>query len=258
MHSVGQYLWHWLTAVNEHSLHSPFIYNLYTRTIKKDIASEDFAVIEAARTNLLSSTDKIKVTQLGANSKVNNDHLRPIADIARKGIASAKTSKLLFNLIGEFKCKNVIELGTSFGINTMYLAANTTVKVTTFEGCRNTASIARENFKNLGYTNIELVEGNIDTTLPLFKSNTINKIDLALIDANHKLKPTIAYFNHLLHICNDHCIIVVDDIYWSVEMTKAWRHLQEHPSVSVSVDLYELGILFIQPELGKEHYKLMF
>ena len=165
---------------------------------------------------------------------------------------------MLFNLIANFGSKNVIELGTSFGINTMYMAANTTVKVTTFEGCKNTAAIARNNFRTLGYANIDLVEGNIDSTLPLFKSNVTKKIDLALIDANHRLEPTINYFNQLLPICNEHCIIVIDDIYWSTEMTEAWKQLQNHPQVSVSVDLYELGLLFIQPILGKSHYKLMF
>ena len=105
MHAVFRYLWHWLTAVNEHSLHSPFLFNLYTKTIKKKAVLEDFNAIEQARQQLRQSPEKISVAQLGATSRVNNELIRPVSAIARKGITSAAISKLLFNLINDFECK---------------------------------------------------------------------------------------------------------------------------------------------------------
>ena len=119
MHAVLRYLRHWLTAVNEHSLHSPFLYNLYTKTIKKKASHEDFNAIEQAREKLIHSIKTINVKQLGAISRVNNEQVRPLSAIARKGITSPSISQLLFNLIHDFECKNIIELGTSLGINTM-------------------------------------------------------------------------------------------------------------------------------------------
>jgi predicted O-methyltransferase YrrM len=258
VHAVVRYLWHWLTAVNEHSLHSPFLFNLYTKTIKKKTFLEDFNAIEQVRQQLIHSTQKIAVTQLGATSRVNNELIRPVSAIARKGITSAAISKLLFNLINDFECKNILELGTSFGINTMYMATNSRVKVSTFEGCPNTADIAKNNFDVLGYANIELIIGNIDNTLTEFIHQSTGKIDLVFMDANHKLEPTVRYFNQLLKLCHHQSIIIIDDIYWSSEMTRAWEKLKNHPQVTTSVDLYTLGILFFRPELEKTHFKLMY
>ena len=252
-----RYLWHWLTAINEHSLHSPFLYNLYTKTIKKKSVLEDFNAIEQVRQQLIHSSAKITVTQLGAESRVNNELIRPVSAIARKGITSAAVSRLLYNLIHDFGCKNIIELGTSFGINTMYMATNSQVKVHSFEGCPNTAGIAQENFAKLGYENIELIIGDIDDTLPQFIHQSTGKIDLVFMDANHKLEPTLNYFNQILGLCHNQSIVIIDDIYWSSAMTKAWEKLKNHPQVTTSVDLFTLGILFFRPELEKTHIKLM-
>jgi len=258
VYAILRYLWHWLTAVNEHSLHSPFLFNLYTKTIKKKVVLEDFNAIEQVRQQLIHSTDKIAVNQLGANSKVNNQLIRPVSAIARKGITSAAINKLLFKLIHDFECENIIELGTSFGVNTMYMATNSKVKVYSFEGCPNTARIAQRNFDELGYSNIELILGNIDETLPEFIHQSMAQIDLVFMDANHKLEPTLNYFNQLLKLCHNQSIIIIDDIYWSQEMTKAWEKLKSHPRVTTSVDLYDLGLLFFRPELEKAHFRLMF
>jgi len=257
VYAALRYLWHWLTAVNEHSLHSPFLYNLYTKTIKRHVVLEDFNAIEQVRRRLLKSKDSISVTQLGASSKVNNELIRPIAAIAKNGITAAIISKMLFKLIHDFKCKNVVELGTSFGINTMYLAVDSAVNVYSFEGCTNTANIARDNFIEQGYNNIKLIHGNINNTLPEFVHQTSEKIDLVFIDANHKLEPTLQYFNLLLSICHNQSIIIIDDIYWSREMTMAWQQLQLHPQVTTTIDLYKIGIVFLKPELEKMHVKLM-
>lgn len=258
MHAVLNFIRHWLTAVNEHSLHSPFIYDLYTKTIKAKFSSEDFNAIEGLRQNLILSKEKIEVSQLGANSKVNNSDVRPISAIAEKGLSEQRFSQFLYGIIRNCDCKNIVELGTSFGINTLYLATNQNVNVVTFEGCHNTAYIATNNFNKLGYTNIEQIEGNIDYTLSDFISHSSNDIDLAFIDANHRYEPTIKYFELLLSKINDNSIIIIDDIYWSKGMAKAWKKIKNHPRTSITVDLYKAGIVFFKPELTKEHFRLMY
>ena len=238
-------------------MHSPFLFNLYTKTIKKKAVLEDFNAIEQVRQQLIHSKDKIAVTQFGATSRVSNELARPISAIAKKGITSAAISKLLFNLIHDFECKNIVELGTSFGLNTMYMATNMDVIVHSFEGCPNTAALARKNFDDMGYMNIDLVVGNIDETLPQFAHDSTEKVDLVFMDANHKLAPTLDYFSLLLKLCHNQSIIIIDDIYWSSEMSQAWEKLKNHPQVTTSIDLFAIGILFFRPELEKAHVRLM-
>jgi predicted O-methyltransferase YrrM len=257
VHAILSYIWHWLSAVNQHSLHSPFLFNFYLNTVKKEVVSADFDAIEQIRRQLIETKENISVRQLGADSKVNNELIRPVSAIAKNGITSASISKLLFNIIDYFQCKSIIELGTSFGINSMYMASNSQVRLCSFEGCQNTANLAQKNFDTLGYTNIELIIGNIDETLPQFVHHRNAKIDLVFMDANHKLQPTLNYFDELLKICHKQSIIIIDDIYWSPEMTRAWNILKNHDQVTTSVDLYDMGILFLRPELEKAHFKLM-
>jgi len=257
VHAVLRFLWHWLIAVNEHSLHSPFLFNLYTKTIKRKIELEDFNAIEQLRKELSQSKEKISITQLGANSKVSNQQVRAISEIARKGISSKNTSELLYKIIQDFDYNKIVELGTSLGINTLYLATRPAASVYTFEGCPETIKKAKKNFAAIGYANINLIEGNIDVTLPEFCHQFTGKIDLAFIDANHKYETTLAYFNQLLALTHPKSTIVIDDIYWSGAMATAWKQIKNHPQVTTTIDLYNVGIVIFRPELQKEHISLM-
>lgn len=50
----------------------------------------------------------------------------------------------------------------------------------------------------------------------------------------------------------------MDDIYWSKEMTKAWEYIKAHPSVTVTVDLFWIGLVFFRKEQVKEDFVLRF
>ncbi len=258
MHAIRQYLWHWLTAVNQHSLHSPFVYDLYTQVINRQPDYKPFEDIEQLRQRLVASPATIEVTALGAISKVSNKKERPLAAIARKGISNQKISHLLYRLARYYNCRHVIELGTSLGLNAMYLASIPKSYVATFEGCPQTAALARQHFAGLHYTNIHLVEGNIDNTLPDYLSKAGQPVDLVFVDANHRYAPTLAYFEALLTHSHAHSILVFDDIHWSAEMSQAWQTICRHPQVQLSIDLYRLGLVFLNPAIGGGHYRLMF
>lgn len=155
-------------------------------------------------------------------------------------------------MIDYFKAKKVIELGTSFGINTLYLASKNERSVTTFEGSTDVAEIAKLTFEFSGSKNIELIEGNLDHTLRTYLQS-IRKFDLALMDANHRYEPTIRYFNLLMPKLHETTVVVLDDIHYSPEMDQAWRELKDHKLVYGSVDLFRCGILFFDPSLNKQH-----
>jgi hypothetical protein len=53
-------------------------------------------------------------------------------------------------------------------------------------------------------------------------------------------------------------ILVVDDIYWSAEMEQAWERIKEHPRVTSTIDLFQLGIVFFNRDLHKKHYKMRY
>ena len=140
----------------------------------------------------------------------------------------------------------------------MYLAsADSKSRCITIEGCPQTLETANRLFKENNYANIESHCGNIDNLLPNLLQN-IETLDFVFFDANHKKAPTLNYFEQCLEKTYSNSIFVFDDIYWSKEMTQAWKQIINHPRVRVSIDIFQMGIVFFDDELQKEDYRLRF
>ncbi len=246
---------YWLDAVNEHSLHSPFLFDLYTKTINQKPQPD--ARIEHLRAELLKTHREIAVTDLGAPSKHFAHNKRKISDIARTSASSIRFSALYERLVRYTDAKTIIELGTSFGLNTLYLAKKTDARIYTFEGLESVAEVAESTFAFAGAQNIELVKGNINQTLTPALAR-IPKVDFAFLDANHQYAPTLDYVNRLLPGLHAKSIVVIDDIHGHAGMQQAWDELRQHPLVYTSIDLYRCGILFFDPSLTKQHVVLLF
>ncbi|MDQ2656407.1 MAG: class I SAM-dependent methyltransferase [Bacteroidota bacterium] len=247
---LKSYLSYWLEAVDEHSLHSPFFFDLYTTQIKSPPTQKRFVEIESLRRKLLNDHRMIAVRDLGSGGQQNPD--KRISDIARTSLSSSKYSAVFSALTTYFDSSLIIELGTSFGINTLYLAAKPDAVVTTFEGAPAVADIAALTFEFASASNIKLVVGNIDRTLPSFLQG-VRRVDFAFVDANHRYEPTLQYCEWLMKKVHEKSVIVLDDIHHSPEMDKAWRTLKAHRLVYASADLFRCGILFFDPSLNKQH-----
>lgn len=217
----------------------------------------DFQKAENIRQTLLADRRSIAAADIGAASSVLSGHQRSIRDIARTSTSPVKYSKLYARIIKAFHCREVVELGTSFGINTLYLARYNQGTVHTFEGVNAIADIAQANFDAAGATDIQLVRGNIDHTLPRFLED-VKSIDFALLDANHRLIPTQQYFEALAMKVHSRSVMVIDDIHHSADMAGAWKAIQQHPLVYATADLFRCGLVFFDPSLNKQHVVLQY
>jgi predicted O-methyltransferase YrrM len=253
LYQLRSFITYWLDAVDQHSLHSPFYFDLYTSITKEDDSS--FPVFETLRGKLLADTRTITVEDFGTKRHLRN--VRKISEIAAGSLSTEKFSRLYNRLIRKYDHKTIIELGTSLGINTLYLASKKDAKVTTFEGATELASIAEVTFDFAAAKNIAIKVGNIDDTLSEFLL-TVRKLDFAMIDANHSYEATVRYFRQLLSRVHDKSMIVVDDIHSSKQMERAWRDIMSHELVYGSADLYRCGILFFDPSLNKQNVILQF
>lgn len=252
---IKTYLHYWLDAVNEHSLHSPFLYDLYTKVIHVE-PTPDLS-IEKLRFDLLKTQREIEVHDLGAQSKHFTGSQRKISEIAETSLSGVRLSSLYQRLSDYAEAKTIVELGTSFGLNTLYLAKRKGTQVYTFEGSESIAAIAADTFTFAHAQNVELVRGNINSTLYATLSR-IPKVDFALIDANHQYAPTLNYFEELLMKMHHKSVLVIDDIHGNPGMDKAWKQLCRHDLVHTTLDLYRCGILFFDPSLTKQHVVLQF
>lgn len=251
---LKSYFNYWLDAVNIHSLQSPFVYELFKNVIDGNKRKNSDPSIEKIREKFKSSSGIIQVQDYGSGSLKTKNPERKITDIASYGVTKQKYSLIMEGLIHYLDCQQVVELGTSLGINTLYLSKTEGTHVTTFEGASALVNIASELLEDQR-SNVEVIEGNIDEQLPLFIESS-KPIDFVFIDANHSYNPTLKYFDILLRKSKDTTCFVFDDIHLSKEMDAAWKHIMGHYQVTLTLDLYQIGIVFINQELRKQHFVL--
>lgn len=254
---IKSYLKYWLNAVDQHALHSPFFFDFYTRIIQSKQSSQAFKEIELLRSELLSNDQILQLNGMGAGSKHFKENSRTVKSIASTSLSHPKFSILYATIANSIGAKHIIELGTSLGINTLYLSFTNQATVTTFEGEPTIAKLAQSSFDQMKRNNIQLITGDINQTLPAYL-NSCKSIDFAFLDANHRLLPTLLYFESILKKVHTNSVIVLDDIHQSEEMEQAWKKIKSNELVYGSIDLYRCGIVFFDPSLNKQHVVLQF
>ncbi|MFI5133758.1 MAG: O-methyltransferase, partial [Chitinophagales bacterium] len=242
-----------------HGIHSPFVFEVITKLLNDETHYPAYDTIEKLRHNLLHDKTSLTVEDFGAGSAMNKTNQRTVASITKHAAKSKKLGQLLFRMVKEYQPQTILELGTSLGITTSYLAtANPNAKVITIEGSKTISAIAFDNFKLLKLLNLKLIEGNFDQTLSSVISQ-LSTIDFAFIDGNHRFTPTIQYFTSILTKINNFSVIILDDIHWSKEMEEAWNYCKNHQSVTLSIDLFFIGILFFRKEIReKQHFVIRY
>ncbi len=256
-----KFLRYYLTASNGkgHGIHSPFIYEFVSRVLNDKRDFYAYVAIEELRQQLLRIHTSIKVDDFGAGSAKKSSIERKISDIARYSAKPPKYGKLLFRIAEHYQCKKIVELGTSLGISTAYLAsADQDSHVITLEGSYQIAHLAKNNFQQLKLRNIELQEGNFNDVLGAALKKIVSP-DLVFFDGNHRLEPTLNYFHHCLQKSHENSIFVFDDIHWSSEMEQAWKLIKVDDRVTCTIDLFFIGLVFFRESFKqKQHFVIRF
>lgn len=253
---VHKYLGFRLRAFKLHGIHSPFVFNLYHDVLCHDGGFYAYPLIEQLRRHLLEDERLIDITDFGAGSRVKKSRRRRVSDIARHAAKPPKYAQLLFRLVNRVQPRTILEIGTSLGLTTAYLAsACPSAQVVTLEGCSRTSQLAQKSFSELNLSNVRLVQGNFNITLSQALQQ-IGFLDFVFLDGNHRYEPTIRYFRACLEKRTEESVFVLDDIYWSAEMEKAWKEICRHPDVMISIDLFWVGIVFFRTNQAKQHFVL--
>ena len=248
------FIWHRLRAKTRHGVHSPFVYRLVDKVFYDATPKNVYTEVENIRKTLLADDCEITIIDLGAGSHVNNNRQKKISDIAAHALKPPKLAQLLYRIAADLQPKNIIELGTCLGVTTIYLQkAAPNAKVYTLEGSPQTAEVAKEEFSKAGLNDIELVTGNFDDTLPGI-IDKLDKVDFVFVDGNHQKEATLRYFEWCLLKVHEDTLLIFDDIYWSEGMKEAWAQIKARPEVTVTVDLFWIGLVFFKKGRMKEDF----
>jgi predicted O-methyltransferase YrrM len=255
---IWKYIIYRLKATKERNTHSPFVSSLLMDVIYINQSYYAYNAIEKLRISLLNSKDSIPVIDLGALATGSTPTVKKISDIVNYAAKQPKYAQLLFRLVNHFQPHNVLELGTSLGISTAYLAsANKKIQVTTIEGSKELTAVARKNFNQLKLNNIKQLTGNFDDVLEPF-IQPLERLDFVFFDGNHTEEATLRYFNICIEKAHTHTVFVFDDIYWSDGMTQAWERIKKNTRVSITIDLFVLGLVFFEEEPQKQDFIIKF
>jgi predicted O-methyltransferase YrrM len=156
-----------------------------------------------------------------------------------------------------FQPQTMLEFGTAAGISAMYLSKGSPEgKLITMEGCMGLASIANKSFakRNL---KIEVEVGDFDAILDNVLERN-NKLDMVFFDGNHRKIPTLDYFEKCIAKADENSVFMFDDIHWSRGMSGAWKSIKKDKRVSVTIDLYWIGLVFFKKNIEKQDFVIRY
>lgn len=241
-------------------IHSPFLFNLM-KVVFNDSKKgwpDTFFRIEEQRNKLMKDTSNFEFEDFGAGGDQLRKREVSISSIAAKALKQAKYARFLFRLAQHINAKNIVELGTSLGLTTSYLASvQPNVNVFTIEADRKVQAVAKQNWMYLKIDQIKPYCFDLNEQWD-FLAERINRIDLLFVDANHRKEAMIRYVLSALPYIHDNSVIVLDDIYWNKETMEAWNLLKLRNEVTLSFDIFQMGFLFFDKNLSRESFRLKY
>jgi hypothetical protein len=147
-----KYLHHYIHAANSkgHGIHSPFVFAFIKEILNDKKTYPAYQEIEILRKALLQNESTIIVEDFGAGSAIIPTNERVVSKMAASSLKPRKYAQLLFRMVEYFQPNTIIELGTSFGISTGYMAkGKPDATVYTLEGSKAIAAIAQQQSKPL-------------------------------------------------------------------------------------------------------------
>ena len=249
-----------LHSGTRYRIHSPFIYSFMEQVVLNKETSSTILSIEKLRKDMLQDRRIILKTDLGAGAEnaaaaTYSVYLR---DIARTSSTRRRHALRLHHLACHTKALSILELGTSLGMTTAYLAAsNDNSRVISLEGCPELSGIARTNLSRLGIGNVEILQGEFMQTLPAALAK-LGRVDLVYIDGDHRKDSVIRNYDSILPYLHNDSVVIIDDIHMNPGMNRAWEHIRLKDEVRISLDFFFSGWLFFRRECSKEHFRLRY
>ncbi len=253
-HRVKEWLKYQKQSKTKYYLHSPFVFEFHTKVLEANFLGLNN--IEAQRKNYLANKFAVVIEDKGAKSGV---YTTSVSYLAKNASTPHYYGKILHAWIKQHNPHYIIELGTSLGFGTAYMAAaKPDLDIVTIDASAAVQSYAMQLHADLGFKNITYVNDNFDSALPNLLLD-MPRIDFVYIDGNHTEEATLRYFDLLKPNCNENSVLVFDDIYWSEGMTNAWNKIKADQSVSLTIDLYRMGWVFFRKEkIAKENFVLRY
>lgn len=151
-----------------------------------------------------------------------------------------KYNQLLFKMVNNYQPKTVLCIDDRSNNTLFYLAeANSNSQIFYKENNFSQEKKVVENYPQPCLENIFFVDD-----LLIIKTH---KYDLVYINTNNN-NELQNYFQILVPHLTEQSIFIINNIHASKQLEPTWNNIQHHPTVTLSIDLFQLGLVFFRPE----------
>lgn len=204
-----------------HGVHSPFVFNLINNAIEEKHSFYCYADL--------------------------SDYLSQFED---KRLQPKKDNLLAFRLVNYFNAKNILEVGSAEGLNTLYLnAASKDIECLCIEEDNNKKEIAKK-----------LCQGyNTDISFCNSLQQIANqKFDCIYINLNNYPTLTPDDLNSIIGMCHEKSFLMVKGIRTNKKQNRLWKCLTSNEDRTAELDLFHIGLLFFDKQLYRWRYQISF
>lgn len=255
MNIICEYIKYIAKAKGRHHIHSPFVFDLADVCFNLKVATNDKKTLDNYLSALYSDKKTYIFDTYGAGSKSKKTHTT-IKSFAQKASTKGKYWELLYKISKHYKSKNILELGTNFGLGTLaFKLGNPFSFIKSIEGSNTLIEINRNNFNNFKLNNIDFIQSTFEE---FFKQRNDLTYDLVFIDGDHIGKNLLTNLDKTLQNCHNETLIIIDDIRWSIDMLAAWEQIIADKRFHLTIDLFKLGIILLKTDKEKEHFILRY
>jgi len=239
-----------------YGVHSPFVFDLITTVIEERRLYYCYERLYPVRLQILQRQETVKYGQ----------QMVTIKNLLKRYGFTEPEHRLLFRLANRFQPETMLTAGSDFGLIPLYLTAYSTgCACMVIEPERLTATIAEEYIEKYATASIDVRKhtDEIPDRLDFFvwgghpferiptPPDFANMINLPVFDNLF----TLPVFERLLLHIHEESVMVIAGINTSSENRNTWKAICAHPKVTVTLNLYRLGIVFFNPKLPKSTYK---
>lgn len=231
-----------------HGVHSPFVFNLITDVIEEKKHYYCYESLHAVRLQLLQNRQQVVC---------HADNTYMVDRFLHKYGFAKREDELLFRLANRFKPATIVVAGSGLGLTPLYLTAySKEAHCIVFEPELSIATMASAVVEKYAIAPITIYEQSLRTVA----ADTLNgrNIDVMVWGrsfVNDGRNDWMDTFERVLPLMHDKSVFVVSDIHISRENREFWQAVCIHPKVTVTLDLYSLGIVILNPKLHRKTYK---
>lgn len=201
-------------------VHSPFVYGLLTEVFREQMPYYAYS----------------ELASLPADSSLPGNSMR--------------VNRLLFRLVNRFKPSRIVEVGTGNGLSALYMArACKDAEVVTFTDGR-------------AIPGVILTAGVGLHCVPYALSSQLwrelnGQRTVDLLHISHTPRYREAYELACPHTA-PHTLFIIDGIHQEADKERWWRTVETDVRNSITIDLYDVGLVFFDPKRTKRNYKMTF